>query len=142
MRDQIHSYNKDIDVGGFADGGFFQQYISPIHQTPLTFEQPPPHGYYKLDTTPPTYHSWEFDEETHSVNYPKRMRNLFQLMNISAGAPKACLENHPRQTSNCIFASNLLPTITSPFFILEVSTVIFYIYNFDFPLDSLIFYWL
>ncbi|CAM9276876.1 unnamed protein product, partial [Ectocarpus fasciculatus] len=83
IRAQIHSYRKDIDVGGLADAGYFPDYVKNI------------------------------------TNYPKKIRHLFRLMNISAGAPVKCIAQHRGSLSNCMFAENLLPTVESPLLIMQ-----------------------
>ena len=101
ITEQIRAINKDIHVGGLVDGGFFHDIEGSIIS----------HGNDLVD---------EYDEDTQSVNYPKKMRELFHFMNISSGAPGSCIRGQITIESDCIFAKNLIPKIKAPLLLFQV----------------------
>lgn len=120
IRAQIHSYKKDIDVGGLADAGYFPDYVSTVPPRPVDPSTWTSSSGIKLFGDPPQYFVEEYDERENITNYPKKIRHLFRLMNISAGAPVKCIAQHRGSLSNCMFAENLLPTVESPLLIMQV----------------------
>lgn len=128
MRDQIHSYNRRIRVGGVAEAGYFLDYVSPIPPRPLDIAGQPPRFGAKAVGNPPKFFFEQYDEKDNVVSYPKSMRSLFHFMNISIGASPACLRQHPAAPSDCMFAQHLLPTMKSPLLVIQVYQILTMLY--------------
>jgi hypothetical protein len=120
IREQIHSSNAKIAVGGVPDAGFFPDIASPFRHEHKVLSQ---------GNEP------EFDVEWGGFNYPKKMRHVFTFMNISAGVPKWCLIAHIGDAAKCIFSQYLLPGIDTPMLVLQVTRhffahLIYYMFSF------------
>ena len=90
----INKVNPETRVVGLADSGFFPDYNSPYNSTAGKV-----------------------------VAFGTDMRDLSELMNISAGADRDCVKAFRHidgARTRCIFAENLIPYITTPIFATQV----------------------
>jgi uncharacterized protein (DUF779 family) len=104
----IHQANSSIIVRGMSDSGFFLDHSSSM-KAPLTH--------------------LPLGRDVASVNglldYSRGMKEIFEMMNISSGADKDCIDSmrHRRDEasalSHCVFAANLSPFISTPMFAVQ-----------------------
>jgi hypothetical protein len=56
------------------------------------------------------------------LSYGHDMRRIFHDMEMQAGVNKKCLLANSGRPSNCVFGSYLLPHISTPLFMIQVSS--------------------
>jgi hypothetical protein len=101
MADIIRNQNPQTVIRGISFSGFFLDY-STIIKAPKTKDDGVWDGY---------------------LDYGMAMRNIFQWMNISAGANPHCIQSHishSQNLTNCIFARHLAPHLSTPVFSIQV----------------------
>jgi hypothetical protein len=55
-----------------------------------------------------------------TVKYGFNMKSIVNMMHIAAGIPSECLIKHKKNVENCIFPINIIPTIKTPIFHMQV----------------------
>jgi len=104
----IRAVTTGVRVLGLIDSGFFLDYTSPLSMHRVR-QSARPHKTNSIKVV------------QGSLDYAAHMRDVSELMNISAGVPSLCRHQYKTDMARtrCLFAENLLPFIETPIFMLQ-----------------------
>ncbi len=110
-------------VAGLSDSSYFLNYDSEVISLGMESDQRE-HFVGYIDVGNMKY-AEEIDLNTKKNVYASKMKNIVKMMNLKAGMPKACLKKYEKTPENCIFAENLVESIETPVYILQVFAIYF-----------------
>ncbi len=127
----IHKAGINATVIGLSDSSYFLNYDSEVISLGMESDQRE-HFVGYIDVGNMKY-AEEINLKTKKNIYASKMKSIVKMMNLKAGMPSACLKKYEKSPENCIFAENLVETINTPVFILQVRIDPFFSF---FPLSS------